>query len=181
MAVYSYKATDQQGKFVEGNIDAPDYHIAVKQIQKLNYFPIQVHESKAKKTGSREINLPGADFFNRIPQKEILTLTQHLSTLVGSGITLDSSLSSLAKLTENPKVQKILSGVQKRVHSGGSFAEALSEHPLAFSKLYVNMVRAGEEGGVLTSCLDRLAQYMEKAENLKNNIRSAMINPAVLT
>jgi type II secretion system protein F len=181
MAVYSYKATDQQGKFVEGSIDAPDYHIAVKQIQKLNYFPIRVQESKAKKIGSREINLPGADFFNRIPQKEILTLTQQLSTLVGSGITLDSSLSSLAKLTENPKIRQILTGIQKRVHSGGSFAEALSEHPLAFSKLYVNMVRAGEEGGVLTSCLDRLAQYMEKAENLKNNIRSAMIYPAVLT
>jgi type II secretion system protein F len=181
MTVYSYKATDQQGKFVEGSVDAPDYHIAVKQIQKLNYFPIQVHESKAKKNGSRRINLPGADFFNKIPQKEILALTQQLSTLVGSGITLDSSLSSLAKLTENPKMRLILSGVQKRVHSGGSFAEALSEHPLAFSKLYINMVRAGEEGGVLTSCLDRLAQYMEKSENLKNNIRSAMIYPAVLT
>jgi len=181
MAVYSYKATDQQGKFVEGSVDAPDYHIAVKQIQQLNYFPIQVLESKSKKISSLKINLSGTDFFNKIPQKEILALTQQLSTLVGSGITLDSSLSSLAKLTENPKVRQILSGVQKRVHSGGSFAEALSEHPLAFSKLYVNMVRAGEEGGVLTSCLDRLALFMEKSENLKNNIRSAMIYPAVLT
>jgi general secretion pathway protein F len=181
MTVYSYKATDRKGKFVEGSVDAPDYHFAVKQIQGLDYFPIQVRESKKKKTGSREFNFPGSDFFNRIPQKEILTLTQQLSTLVGSGITLDSSLSSLAKLTENPKVRDILTGVQKRVHSGGSFADALSEHPLAFSKLYVNMVRAGEEGGVLTACLDRLALYMEKSENLKNNVRSAMIYPTVLT
>ena len=181
MAVFTYKATDQKGKFVEGNVDAPDYHVAVKQIQKLNYFPIQVSESKSKKIGGREINLPGAELFNKIPQKEILGLTQQLSTLVGSGITLDGSLSSLAKLNENPKVRQILSDIQKRVHRGGSFAEALSEHPRAFSKLYVNMVRAGEEGGVLTTCMDRLAQYMEKSENLKNNIRSAMVYPAVLT
>ena len=181
MATYYYKATDQKGKFIEGNIDAPDYHVAVKQIQKLNYFPIQVSEGKAKTNGTRKINLPGAVFFKKIPQKEILALTQQLCTLVGAGITLDSSLSSMAKLTENPKIREILSGVQKRVHAGSSFAEALSEHPHAFSKLYVNMVRAGEEGGVLTSCLDRLAQYMEKSENLKNNIRSAMVYPAVLT
>ena len=150
MAVYSYKATDRKGKFVEGSVDAPDYQVAVKQIQQLNYFPIQVRESRAKKTGSQGINLPGANFFNKVPQKEILTLTQQLSTLVGSGITLDSSLSSMVKLTENPKIRQILSGIQKRVHAGGSFAEALSEHPRAFSKLYVNMIRAGEEGGVLT-------------------------------
>lgn len=181
MAVFTYKATDQKGKFVEGNVDAPDYHVAVKRIQQLNYFPIQVSESKSKKFGVGKINLPGVEFFNKIPQKEILGLTQQLSTLVGSGITLDSSLSSLAKLNENPKVRQILSDVQRRVYQGGSFAEALSEHPRAFSKLYVNMVRAGEEGGVLTTCMDRLAQHMEKSENLKSSIRTAMIYPAVLT
>ena len=100
MTVFVYKATDQKGQFVEGDIEATDYHVAVQQIQKLNYFPIQVKEGKRGKSFVRGISLPTADFFGQISQKELMTLTQQLSTLVGAGITLDSSLSSLVKLTE---------------------------------------------------------------------------------
>jgi type II secretion system protein F len=180
MTSFVYKATDQQGQFVEGDVEAPDYHVAVKLIQKLNYFPIQVTEGKSSRSFVRGITIPGADFFDRISQKDLLTLTQQLSTLVGAGITLDGSLSSLAKLTDKENLKAVLIDIQKRVHAGSSFAEALSEHPRTFSKLYVNMIRAGEEGGVLTASLDRLAKFMEKSEDLKNNVRSAMAYPAVL-
>ncbi len=180
MTSFVYKATDQDGQFVEGDIEAPDYHVAVQKIQKLNYFPIQVAEGKSSRSFAQGFKLPGADFFGQIPQKELLTLTQQLSTLVGAGITLDSSLSSLVKLTDKEKLKNVLADIQKRVHAGSSFAEALSEHPKVFSKLYINMVRAGEEGGVLTASLDRLAKFMEKSEDLKNNIRAAMAYPTVL-
>ena len=180
MTVFVYKATNQKGQFVEGDIEATDYNVAIQQIQKLNYFPIQVTEGKRGKSLFREISLPTVDFFGRISQKELMTLTQQLSTLVGAGITLDSSLSSLVKLTEKPKLKEMLADIQKKVHGGRSFAEALSEHPKTFSKLYVNMIRAGEEGGQLPESLDRLATFMEKAEDLKNNIRSALVYPAVL-
>jgi len=180
MTVFAYKATDQNGNFVEGDLEAPDYHVAVKQIQKLNYFPIKVTEGKLGTGFSLGNKYPWTDFFGQVSQKEILTLTQQLSTLIGAGITLDSSLSSLVKLTEKEKLKKILADIQKRVHGGNSFAEALSEHPKTFSKLYVNMIRAGEEGGVLTASLDRLGKFMEKAEDLKNNIRSALVYPAIL-
>jgi len=180
MTNFVYKATDQKGQFVEGDMEASDYHVAVQQIQKLNYFPIEVSEGKPGKNFTLGINLPAAEFFGQISQKELLTLTQQISTLVGAGITLDSSLSSLAKLTEKEKLKGILMDIQKRVHGGSSFAEALSEHPKAFSQLYVNMIRAGEEGGVLTASLDRLAKFMEKSEDLKNNIRSALVYPAIL-
>ncbi len=180
MTVFAYKATDKKGQFVEGDIEASDYHVAVQQIQKLNYFPIQITEGKSGKSFFKGIKLPGADLLGQISQKELLNLTQQLSTLVGAGITLDSSLSSLVKLAENQKLKEVLADIQKRVHGGSSFAEALSEHPQAFSKLYVNMIRAGEEGGVLTASLDRLAKFMEKAEDLKNNIRSALVYPAIL-
>lgn len=180
MTVFIYKATDHKGQFVEGDIEASDYHVAVQQIQKLNYFPIQITEGKAGKSFFKGVKLPGSEFFGQISQKELLNLTQQLSTLVGAGITLDSSLSSLVKLAENQKLKEVLADIQKRVHGGSSFAEALSEHPQAFSKLYVNMIRAGEEGGVLTASLDRLAKFMEKAEDLKNSIRAAMAYPAVL-
>jgi general secretion pathway protein F len=180
MTVFVYKATDQNGQFVEGNLEAPNYHVAVKKIQKLNYFPIKVTEGKSGNGFSLANMLSWPDFFGQISQKELLTFTQQLSTLVGAGITLDDSLSSLAKLAEKDNLKEILADIQKRVHSGSSFAEALAEHPKTFSKLYVNMIRAGEEGGVLTESLNRLGRFMEKAEDLKNNIRAAMAYPIVL-
>lgn len=180
MTVFVYKATDQNGQIVEGDLEAPDYHVAVKQIQKLNYFPIKVTEGKSRSGFSLGNKLSWTDFFGQVSQKELLILTQQLSTLVGAGITLDSSLSSLTKLADKENLKEILADIQKRVHGGSSFAEALSEHPKTFSKLYVNMIRAGEEGGVLTSSLDRLAKFMEKSEDLKNNIRAAMAYPTVL-
>ena len=181
MTVYIYKATDQKGKFVEGHIEAPDHRVAIQQIRNLNYFPIQVSEGKAKKSFFPSASFKNPDFFNRISQKEIMLLTQQLSTLVGAGITLDSSLSSLVKLAEKETIREILSEIQKRVHAGSSFADALAEHPKAFSRLYVNMIRAGEAGGDLTTSLKRLAAYMEKSEELKANILSAMVYPSVLT
>jgi type II secretion system protein F len=180
MTVFVYKATDQNGQFVEGDLEAPNYQVAVKQIQKLNYFPIKVTEGKSGSGITRGSKLSWADIFSQVSQKELLTLTQQLSTLVGAGITLDSSLSSLTKLADKENLKEILADIQKKVHGGSSFAEALSEHPKTFSKLYVNMIRAGEEGGVLTSSLDRLAKFMEKSEDLKNNIRSALVYPAIL-
>ena len=180
MTVFVYKATDQNGQFVEGDLEAPDYHVAVKRIQRLNYFPIQVTQGKPGRKIARGNKSSWTDFFGQISQKEILTMTQQLATLVGAGITLDSSLSSMVKLAEKEQLKETLADIQKRVHGGSSFAEALSEHPKAFSKLYVNMVRAGEEGGALTESLNRLAKFMEKSEDLKNNIRAAMAYPAVL-
>jgi type II secretion system protein F len=180
MAVFVYKATDQNGQFVEGDLEAPNYHLAVKKIQKLNYFPIKVTEGKSGGGFSLANTFAWKGFFGRVSQKELLTFTQQLSTLVGAGITLDSSLSSLTKLAEKENLKEVLGDIQKRVHSGSSFAEALSEHPKTFSKLYVNMIRAGEEGGVLTESLNRLGRFMEKAEDLKNNIRTAMAYPIVL-
>lgn len=180
MTFFVYKATDQKGHFIEGDIEAPNYHVAVQQIQKLNYFPIQVKEGKSGGSWVPGIKFSGSDFFKQISQKQLLTLTQQLSTLIGAGITLDSSLSSLVKLAETDKLKQVLADIQKRVHGGSSFAEALSEHPKTFSKLYVNMIHAGEEGGVLTASLDRLAKFMEKSEDLKNNIRSALVYPSIL-
>ena len=87
----------------------------------------------------------------------------------------------LVQVTEKPFTREILSEVQKRVHEGSSFGDALAEHPNIFSKLYINMIRAGEAGGMLPSVLNRLAEFMENSEEMKANIRSAMIYPAILT
>jgi len=181
MKVYSYKATDKSGKFVEGAIDAPDYRAAVQQIRQLNYFPVKVSEGKTstKVTSGLKLSLPSLG--SGIPTKDLMTITQQLATLVESGLTLDEGLSTLVKLAENEKIHSKLSDIRTRVHAGSSFADALEEHPDAFSKLYINMVRAGEAGGMIGEALARLTLFLEKSVELKGNIRSAMVYPAILS
>lgn len=180
MTVYYYKATDQNGKHVEGDISAPDYKGAVQKIRKLNYFPVKVSEGKSSSKLSTGMSLSLPSWGSPIPIKDLMTLTQQLATLIDSGLTLDDALATLIKLAETEKIKAILSDVRKQVHGGSSFADALAEHPKVFSKLYVNMIRAGEAGGILGDTLSRLGMFMEKTVELKNNIGSAMVYPAIL-
>ena len=181
MTVYTYKATDKNGKYVEGDISASDYKAAIKQIRKLNYFPVKVSEGKGSSKFSFGMTLSRPSWGSPIPLKDLMTLTQQLATLVDSGLTLDDGLATLVKLSETEKIRSVLADIRKQVHAGSSFADALTEHPKIFSKLYVNMVRAGETGGILGEALTRLALFMEKSVELKNSIRSAMVYPAILT
>ena len=181
MTVYIYKATDKNGTYVEGNISASDYKGAIQQIRKLNYFPVKVSEGKGSSKFSSGMALSMPSWGSPIPLKDLMTLTQQLATLVDSGLTLDDGLATLIKLSETEKIRSVLTDVRKQVHAGSSFADALAEHPKVFSKLYVNMIRAGEAGGILGETLSRLALFMEKSVELKNSIRSAMVYPAILT
>ena len=181
MTVYTYKATDKNGKYVEGDISASDYKAAIQQIRKLNYFPVKVSEGKGSSKFSFGMALSRSSWRSSIPVKDLMTLTQQLATLVDSGLTLDNGLATLVKLSETEKIRSVLADVRKQVHAGSSFADALAEHPKIFSKLYVNMIRAGEAGGILGEALTRLGLFMEKSVELKNSIRSAMVYPAILT
>ena len=181
MTVYTYKATDKNGKYVEGDISASDYKAAIQQIRKLNYFPVKVSEGKGSSKFSFGMTLSRPSWGSPIPLKDLMTITQQLATLVDSGLTLDDGLSTLVKLSETEKTRSVLADIRKQVHAGSSFADALAEHPKVFSKLYVNMIRAGEAGGILGEALSRLALFMEKSVELKNSIRSAMVYPAILT
>jgi len=180
MTVYYYKATDQNGNNVEGDISAPDYKGAVQKIRKLNYFPVKVSEGKGSSKLSKGLAISLPNWGSPIPIKDLMTLTQQLATLIDSGLTLDDALATLIKLAESEKTNAVLSEVRKQVHGGSSFADALAEHPKVFSKLYVNMIRAGEAGGILGDTLSRLGMFMEKTVELKNNIGSAMVYPAIL-
>ena len=100
MTVYYYKATDQNGKYVEGDISAPDYKGAVQKIRKLNYFPVKVSEGKKASKLPVGMNLSLLTWGSPIPTKDLMTLTQQLATLVDSGLTLDDALSTLIKLAE---------------------------------------------------------------------------------
>ncbi len=180
MAVYFYQATDETGKLVEGDLEAPDLRVAVEKVRKLRYFPIKVTADSPGKNGSGSLKIPGMEWLQGVPKREILNFTQQLSTLITSGLTLDRSLSITVNLTQNEKAREVFADVQKRVHAGSTFSEALAIYPTVFPKLYISMIRAGEAGGVLNVVLERLAAFLEASQDMKNKILTSLAYPLFL-
>ncbi len=176
MAEYLYKATTTSGQTVEGSMEGKDEAMVVKNLHQLGYIPIRIATAEEKKSESRLLSfLP-----QRVGVKHLMIFTQELSTLVSAGLAIDRSLGILGDLTENNKLKEVVRDVLKRVEGGSSLAEALGSHPRIFSKLYVNMVKAGESGGFLETILSRLAQYLESSKEIKDQIVSVMIYPLIL-
>jgi general secretion pathway protein F len=182
MATYFYQATDTAGEIIEGDIEAPDYKVAVQKVRSLNYFPIKVTEEEPDTSFFKKWKIPTSQAFafSKISSYELLNFTQQLSTLISSKLTLDRSLTVTTQLTEKETTREMFQDIQKRVHAGSGFAESLAAYPNVFSKMYVNMVRAGEMGGVLDVVLERLADFLENSEETKSKIVNAMIYPAIL-
>ena len=182
MTTYFYQATDTAGEIIEGDIEAPDYRVAVQKVRNLNYFPIKVTQEKPDTSFLKKWKAPTSQAFSfsKVSSYELMNFTQQLATLISSKLTLDKSLTITTQLTEKEKTREMFRDIQKRVHAGSSFADALATYPDIFSKMYVNMVRAGEMGGVLDIVLKRLADFLENAEETKGKIFNAMIYPVIL-
>jgi len=176
MAEYLYKATTLSGQTVEGSMEGKDEEIVLKSLHQLGYIPIRITTTQEKRSDSRLFSfLP-----QRVGVKNLMVFTQELSTLVSAGLSIDRSLEILGDLTENKSLREIVKDILKRVEGGSSLGEALGSHPRIFSKLYVNMVKAGESGGFLETILSRLAQYLESTKEIKDQIVSVMIYPLIL-
>jgi general secretion pathway protein F len=177
MAEYLYKATTLSGQTVEGSMEGKDENTVVRSLHQLGYIPIRIVSTEEKAAGLRVfLFLP-----QRVGVKSLLIFTQELSTLVSAGMAIDRSLQISGSLTENRKLREIIKDILKRVEGGSSLAEALGEHPRIFSKLYINMVRAGESGGFLETILSRLAKYLQSTKEIREYLISVMIYPLILT
>ncbi len=179
MPKYAYKAVDKQGKQSFGVIDADSQALAINDIRNLGLFPTTVREAtksdeKKARRGERKIS---EFYIGGVKQKQIVIMTRQLSTLIEAGLPLLRSLNVLIGQMKPCKLKDILREVTSDVQSGATFSEALAKHPRAFDRLYVNMVRAGEVGGILEVVLDRLARYMERRQALKRRVRGALIYP----
>ena len=179
MSVFAYQATDRYGKLIKGKIEAVGKQEVVTVLQKQNIFPIQIEQEKGFWSNSYNLSFPNP--FKEVGNNDIMMFTRQLSTLLVSGITLDQSLFILSDLTEKVKLRDIIKAAREKVHGGSTFADALTKHPKVFTKLFINMVRVGETGGVLGEVTSRLSDFLEKTQKLKQNIQSAMIYPALLT
>jgi general secretion pathway protein F len=164
-----YTSDNSPGQTVEGSMDGR-MKAASSRACTSSYIPIRI-TSTSEGTGLRfPLILP-----QRVGMKNLLLFTQELSTLLSAGLPIDRSLDILGSLTENSRLRETVKDILKRIEGGDSLAEALGNHPQIFSKLYVNMVKAGESGGFLETILSRLAQYLENTKEIRDQIVSVMI------
>jgi type IV pilus assembly protein PilC len=170
--VFLWEGKSRQGNVQKGEISANNKEEVMALLRKQNITPVTV---SAK---SREIKLSFGQ--PKVTDKDIVILTRQLATMIDAGLPLVQCLEILGSQTENKTLAKVIVQVRSDVESGATFADALKKHPKVFDNLYVNMVAAGEAGGILDTILGRLAAYMEKFAKIKRQIKSAMIYPSVI-
>ena len=196
MPVFNYIAIDAKGEEVSGSLDAGSEAEAIGQLRHTGVYPTQVVQEgkgslsiakgkrKAKgrtraksKSKGKEVGLFSS---GKIKGKVLMIFTRQLATLIDSGLPLLRGLTVLGKQEPNPVLKRTINNIADSVQTGSTFSESLAQHPKIFNKLYVNMVKAGELGGVLELVLIRLAEYSEKAQKLKNKIVAAMVYPVIV-
>ena len=179
MSKYAYKAQNKEGKEVFGVVEADTQALAINDVQSLGLYPTHVREARKSderrarrdRTGLSEI------YFGGVRTKQIVIMTRQMATLIDAGLPLLRCLNVLIAQLKPSKLRDILREISSDVQAGSTFSEALAKHPKVFDRLYVNMVRAGEVGGMLETVLNRLAVFMERRQALKRRVRGALIYP----
>ena len=190
MPVFEYSGLTEAGKNVRGLKDAESVKALRTLLRKDGIFvtesrPADAAEAAAGKPGAgsglqREVDVAELLGMGGISTQDLAVATRQLSTLIGAGIPLAEALIALTEQVEHPRLKRILGTVKQKVNEGSSLADALAEHPKAFSTLYINMIRAGESSGALDVVLTRLADFTESSAQLRNKLVGAMIYPAIM-
>lgn len=177
MALFTYKAINQLGETEEGTRDVADEQALITALQSEGLIPVHVAAGSNRSFFSMGFGLKTS----KLSQKDIALLTGELATLLESGLPLDKSLLVLMDLTEdNERLTKLIARVLEKVKGGVSLADALEQQQGIFSKFYLNMIRAGEAGGALDEVLTRLSEYLERSQELKDSVSTALIYPIIL-
>src|SRR6266540_5648500 len=173
MPVFEYTARNLKGDLVQDKIDLPSRDDVIAHLRKNRMVVVQVREGK-KGGGLGGLFKPG------IKTRDIVIFTRQFATMINSGLPLVQALEILAQQTENKALSEITRAVVYDVESGHTLADALRKHPKAFTDLFVNMVAAGEAGGILDTILVRLAEFLEKNDAIVRKVKGAMIYPGVI-
>ena len=197
MPRYNYIAMDAHGKETKGAIEVASQNEAISRVKEMGLFPTKIVESekpqektpqkkvRTKTAGKKGLNLsinikiPGLS--GRVKPKVLTVFTRQLATLVDAGLPLLRGLRVLEKQERNSALKSILGELALAIEGGSTFSEALAQHPKVFNRLFVNMVKAGELGGVLEVALRRLAEFSEKAQKIKGKVKAAMFYPVAVT
>ena len=174
MPEFNWQATSSTGDKRKGTMEAANPEAVHAALRRQGLSPTKVR-AKPKEI---KISIPG--FSERVKDRDIVIFTRQFATMIDAGLPLVQCLEILSSQADNKTLGKTLGTVQSDVEGGAAYAEALGKHPKIFDELYVNMVAAGETGGILDTILNRLAAYMEKAMSLKKKVKSAMVYPATI-
>ena len=177
MTLYRYKAVTPGGDTLDGQMEAASAEEVIAKVQDAGNIPLSAIEADAAGGAGLFAGLFRKQDMN---PKQITSFTDQLATLMGAGQPLDRALQILLDMPEGDKAKRLIARVRDMVREGSSLSDALEAQHSSFSRLYINMVRAGEIGGTLERTLRRLAEYMDRAQKLKSSVVSAMIYPAIL-
>lgn len=178
MPRYQYEAITHSGQTVNNTLEAASKTELIAQLQQMGYWPTQVvEEGEALETKAKRLFSFGT---RKIKSAEVEFFTYQLAALVNAHVALPRALEVTLEQITNPELHRVISQVKQDVEQGATFNVALEQHPKVFSDLYINMVKAGEAGGVLGEVLERLAEFAERQRLLKNQVVSALLYPAIL-
>jgi len=197
MPKYNYVAMDAHGKEIKGTLEVATQNEAIGRVKEMGLFPTKIVEidkakdkdakadkkaakpkAKGKKGVNINIKIPGLG--SGVKAKVLTTFTRQLATLVDAGLPLLRGLRVLEKQERNPTLKSIVGDLALSIEGGSTFSEGLAQHPKVFNRLFVNMVKAGELGGVLEVVLNRLSEFMEKAQKIKGKVIAAMFYPCAV-
>jgi len=171
-SVFEWAGRTAKGNIQKGKFTANSKEEVATYLRRQNIIPTSIiprHKARFK--------IP---FFGKVKEKDIVVFTRQFLTMIQAGLPLVQALDTLSKQTDNKTLSNAISEIKNEVEGGSTFANTLKKHPKVFNELYVNMVTAGESGGILDAVLNRLAQYIEKAMKLKKKVKGAMIYPSVI-
>ncbi len=180
MPLYVYKAVTTEGKIVEGQLEGSDQRDVVQRLHALGHTPIRAQEATQALPRRVVDLLPWITRKDRPSRHDMLAITRQLATLLSAGLELDRCLGVMIDVAENETTRKLLLTLRERIRGGGSLSDAMQAQGDVFSSLYINLVRAGEAAGALELILQRLADYLEHAEAVRESVKSALIYPAIL-
>ena len=177
MPTFKYTARDQEGKNVVGRIAADNESMIVAELRKRNLIILSIAEEKASVFNHSPSKPKGG---KKVKPEDLVIFTRQFATMVDAGIPILQSLEALSEQTANPTFKIALVTIREDIQVGSSLSSAFEKHSKIFDKLYVNMIRVGESGGILTTILERVAMYLEKSERLRQKVQGAMIYPTVV-
>jgi type IV pilus assembly protein PilC len=176
MAIFRYSAKDPSGRVIAGTIEADNDAVVVDRLREMGFFITNLERESAR----RDVGEILQGIFG-VGLKDLALFSRQFSTMISAGLSLVRVLSILEQQTSNKKLREVAGQVRLDVEAGRPLSEALGRHPKVFSSLYVNMVKAGETGGVLDEVLERISTFLEKEQALRSKVRAAMVYPALLT
>lgn len=176
MPLFSYKAKNSLGKVIDGTIEADNENSAKSELRQKRLEITSISAASPLTNFLAVLTSKGG----KVTTKDIVVFSRQFSTMVNAGLPIMQGLSIVAEQAENPDFRRVMSKVRDDISNGVPLSDAMAKHPKAFSTLYVNMVKAGEQGGILDIIFERLSEYLEKAEGVSRKVKSAMMYPIVV-